>query len=346
MSTTDELLSLTREAISAIENNSLPLSSIINKCIRIARLRNDTLNYWWLSFEMINIADKVERKRILSEIITLLPREACEHFHKKYGELWFNERSSISIGDDLEVKPDEAIQGRGVGEIEALIDHYSQFLDRRSVSTGMHPLDQAVAENQSRNDQIISSSYVQSLRTILSRINARVYDFLIQTEKQLVYGDTQTNIFEENREYVILLLGRLCPDALGQFNSAYTRMNENDKESWAQALTSCRRLLKSLADALYPPSNTPIIGSDGKERILDEKKYIGRLRQYVYEKVKTSASAKLLIPQIQDLGNRIDNLYDLTCKGVHDEIGKFEVNQCVIQTFMTIGDILRISQLK
>jgi hypothetical protein len=121
-------------------------------------------------------------------------------------------------------------------------------------------------------------------------------------------------------------------------------MTENDPESWAQALASCRRLLKSLADVLYPSKPTPVIGSDGKERILTDDKYISRLWQYVFEQTKHSTSGELLISQVQDLGNRIERLYDLTCKGVHGEINEFEVNQCVIQSYILIGDLLIISE--
>jgi hypothetical protein len=171
-----------------------------------------------------------------------------------------------------------------------------------------------------------------------------MYDFLTQTEKQLLFGQFYSDIFEENRQYVELKLGQKCPDALAKFVSAYQRMTEADKESWAQALTSCRRLLKSLADVLYPPKQVPVIGSDGKERILTDDLYIARLWQYISEQTARSTSGELLLASVQDLGNRVDRLYDLTNKGVHGEIGKLEVNQCVIQTYILLGDILRISE--
>jgi hypothetical protein len=50
----------------------------------------------------------------------------------------------------------------------------------------------------------------------------------------------------------------------------------------------------------------------------------------------------LLQASVQDLGNRLDRLYDLVNKGVHADISKFEVNQCVIQTYILIGDLIRI----
>ena len=86
----------------------------------------------------------------------------------------------------------------------------------------------------------------------------------------------------------------------------------------------------------------PIIGADGKSRILTDDQFINRLWQYVFEKTGRTTSSDLLITSVQDLGNRIDRLYDLTNKGVNTEVLDFEVNQCLIQTYILIGDLLRI----
>jgi hypothetical protein len=51
----------------------------------------------------------------------------------------------------------------------------------------------------------------------------------------------------------------------------------------------------------------------------------------------------LLLASVQDLGNRIDRLYELTNKGIHADVSNFEVNQCLIQTYILVGDILRIA---
>ena len=62
----------------------------------------------------------------------------------------------------------------------------------------------------------------------------------------------------------------------------------------------------------------------------------------MYEQIGRSTSGELLLANVQDLGNRIDRLYKLTNKGVHAEVSVFEVNQCLIQTYILVGDILRI----
>ena len=84
-------------------------------------------------------------------------------------------------------------------------------------------------------------------------------------------------------------------------------------------------------------------GIDGKERSLTDDKYISRLLQFVSEKISGKTSNELVLSQITDLGKKIDSLNSLASKGVHSNVYDFEVNQCIIQTYLTIGDILRIS---
>lgn len=150
-------------------------------------------------------------------------------------------------------------------------------------------------------------------------------------------------IFKKHRQYVDEKLKLLCPEALDQFIAVCRRLAEGDSEARSQALLSCRRILKTLADELYPAKQNRVICTNGKKRKLTEDKYVARLWQFVAEKIKTKKTGQLLLAQIKDLGNRIDRLYDLTSKGVHGEPSEFEVNQCVIQMYFTVGDILRLT---
>jgi hypothetical protein len=187
---------------------------------------------------------------------------------------------------------------------------------------------------------VIASGY----EAVLERIKGRVHSFLSNTEKQLLFGQINADIFEANRQYVDLKLGKLCPEALSQFVSVYRRIQEKDSESYAQAATSCRRIIKSIADALYPPSINPVRCADNIDRVLSNDKYLNRLHQYVSEHMGKSGSGSLLLADIEYVDNKIKKLYDLTCKGAHAEIQEFEINQCAIQTYLLAGDILRISE--
>lgn len=344
MSTNEHLLGLVNEALDGLDSGKVLLSATLRRCIRIARLRNDYVNLWWLEWEMVDLQQKTQKQKIIDEVRPHLTREELQKHHEEFSEAWIGERKHIRVNDRLEVDRDDVILATTVSEVEMNVARSEQLAAESFPPTGMHPVDLYFADQANIKVRNTARSIADSAKMILERIKHRAYEFLSRTEKQLVFGQLHSDIFEKNRQYVDLKLGQFCPDAMAKFVSAYQRLRENTPESRAQALTSCRRLMKSLADTLYPATDTPVIGADGQPRVLGDDKYIARMWQYVYERTSRSTSGEMLLAQIQDLGNRIEKLYDLANKGVHSEVTEFEVNQCVIQTYLLAGDLLRIAE--
>jgi len=344
MNPNEYALVLVQEALADLDGEKLPLSAIVRKCIRIARLRNDFLNLWWLEFELMSITNKTEILRIESEAALQLSQEQFQTVRKEYHNAWVNERESVRITDELEFEYKDNILAKGIGEIEVNLGHFAELAAEPPAPQGLHPLDLYFVEKERTQQRLIAGAMVHSCKGILERCRVRVHNFLSLAEKELVFGQFHSDLFEKNRQYVDIKLGKIAPEALEQITAAYNRSHEGSSEERAQALTSCRRLLKTLADSLFPPKDQEVIGTDGKSHKLTEDLYISRLWQYAYEQVGRTASGNLLTSQVQELGNRLDRLYDLTCKGVHDHVSEFEVNQCIMQTYLLVGDLLRISE--
>lgn len=343
MSPNEYILSLVNDALRDIESDNIQLSSIIRKCIRIARLRNDYVNLWWLNWEMMGLPNKNSIHETTQEIIPHLSKDEFESYKNEFALKWIAERKIVAVLEDLKVTEDN-ICALSVGEIEISNTNNRRTANNSNPPAGLHPLDLYFKEESLAKTRLISNTLADGGEKILERIRQRGHDFLSKTEKQLLFGQINADIFESNRQYVDLKLGELNPEVISQFVSVYRRLQEKDPESYAQAATSCRRIMKSLADALYPPSDKPIRCADNKERTLSDEKYINRLYQYVHEQTAHSRSSELLLADVELLGNKIEKLYDLTCKGAHAKISEFEINQCAIQTYLIAGDILRISE--
>lgn len=91
------------------------------------------------------------------------------------------------------------------------------------------------------------------LENILARIKDRLWVFLTETEHELTFGEATAETFDRLRSYVDRQLTTISAPALNQFQTAYRRLKDGGDEDRAHALTSCRRVLKTLADELYPP---------------------------------------------------------------------------------------------
>jgi len=327
------ILKLVTTTLSELESNQVSLSSIIRKCIRVSRLRNDYENLWWLEWEIIPFTHQEEWHRVQREVAPHFLRAQYKALNEHFRKIYVEERATRSLeGESLVNKGD--IWPLGVKELENRVTSLQRESEAAVTPPGIHPADY----------RALMAAQASDARGVLSSIRHRVYNFLSQSEKQLVYGQLNADIFEQNRRYVDLRLRDIAPEALEKFVTVYRCLGEGDPEARAQALTSCRRILKTLADAVYPPRQEKVKGADGKERDLSAEKYVARLWQFVSEHVGGHSAGQLLQAALSDLGNRIDPVYELSCKGVHAEVSRFELNQCVIQTYLVIGDILRLTE--
>ena len=340
--TLQRILDLVTEGLSELEAGSVPLSSIIRKSIRVARLRNDYESLLWLQMEMISFEDKEAKLRVVRELAPHFSKSQFEELRRRHAETTILERRMRRIDLPGKSGDDEKALPLGVEELENRLDQLESEHAAAVPPQGLHTLDLYYAEKQRAQIQTMTTALIADTRDIMSRIRQRVHDFLSTTEKQLLYGQVNADIFEQNRRFVDSRMQKLAPEVFDKFVVVYQRMSDGDPEARSHAITSCRRILKALADAVYPASNEKVVGIDDKERKLTENKYISRLWQFVSDRVGGKSSGDLLLACTEDLGNRLDKAYDLQCKGVHDEVTEFEVNQCVIQTYLLVGDILRI----
>ena len=347
MNINDRLLDLTQQALEELDNPNCRVSSVIRKAIRLANLRNDYYNVLWLRYETISVRDDEAKLRLAEEVAPHYTKQEFALMKKRMIESFIEERGLLEIVDEgkdgISLVDNHQVCSVPVAEIEEQIERFSRLAASASPPDGLHPVDLYFTEQAYSKTRVMYEEIIGQYKGVLARVGSRVHEFLSATEKQLIYGQIHSDIFERNREYVDARLNAISPEALEQFIAVYRRLGEGDSEAKSQALGSFRRILKSLADSLYPPREDPVIGTDGKPRILTDEKYIARLWQYVSDQVGTSKTGNLMLAQIDDLGSRIDRVYGLTNKGVHTEVSDFEVNQCVIQTYLLAGDLLRIT---
>lgn len=338
----DQVLALVSDALADIEQRRVPLSAAIQKGTRIARLRSDWDALWWLSFELLTLGDKEAGTRLAQELLPHYSREAYRKQNEVFVNAWKEERTvgRDAMADEGSPESRGSVNLDSVLELEARIETL-EYMRALPVPPRLSPLDLAVFSKETTTIGIDATNRLRTVKCILVRISQRVHDCLSLAEKQLLYGQIHADIFERNRRYVDERLTAVVPEAAEQFIAAYSRAADGSVESRAHALTSCRRVLKTMADKLYP-AREPLRGPDGKERILDDAKYVNRLWQYVHETVGGATAGGTMKAQISDLGNRIDSLQDLSSKGVHADVSEFEANMCVIQTYLLVGDLLRI----
>ncbi len=179
--------------------------------------------------------------------------------------------------------------------------------------------------------------------TIIERIRQAAYDYLVHVESEILRGKAVPDTIAEGRAFVDAALALRAPDALSALSSAQDRLAQGDNESLSHAATSCRRVIKALADTLFPPTS-PVLGDDGVSRVMDDEHYRNRLIEYVRSSRGKSTHADLLASSIDGLNTRLKSLDDLASKGVHAGIHLSEAQSCVTWTYMLAADLLRVEE--
>jgi hypothetical protein len=341
----DRMLALVTKTLDDMEDPNTSVSVITRRAVRIARIRNDYSNLLWLQFELLSMHEKEARFRLAAEIAPHISKEEYKILSFQTLEAFAEERRTISSAEltGSQVKKDNKnILAMSVAEIEARRAMFIELRNREQSIGGLHPTDAYFIDREVSQARLIASTAIRETDAILSRIRNRVHDYLSSVEKDLVYGRLQSDVFERNRRYVESRLSEVVPEIAEQMRTAEARLDDSNPESYSQALTTCRRALKAIADHVFPATNESIQGSDGRIRTMSEDKYIARLWQFAHKSLGNSAGGKLVLSQLDDLGHRIDAIYKMSSKGVHATVDRVEAERCFVQTYLLLGEILRI----
>ena len=142
------------------------------------------------------------------------------------------------------------------------------------------------------------------------------------------------NIFEEIRQEVDEKFMQLCPDAIKKLVVIYPQLDNNEDVIYSQIASTCRQVIKDVADALYPVQ----LDDKGKNKNpeLSDNKYLKR----IYDGIQSTSGKKLFESMDKYVYEFLRSLNNYASKGDHSEFKKSDAKRCVIYTYILLGDIL------
>lgn len=336
----DRIRTLTTQALDEFHSEK-PTSALVRQAHRIAVLRHDYGAQVWFMLQQRDLkvsADKADLEAVRAKLVALLGTEAASAEYTRQASNFQASRMMIDDSGNM--------YAVSVQQIEDMVHQCEQSVAfaHREVPTNLHSLDAGMLIHRQEDMLAKTAPQLASLRHILSRIRQGVHDYLVNTEAELDAGREESSFFDQAYARINGLLNTYAPDAAKKFVAAQERIVAGGQEDISQALTSCRRMIKSLADILYPPTNEEETGLDGVPRRMSDEAYKNRLLQYVREQVGKHKSGAVLQAVISDLGKRLDALDALSSKGVHADPSVDEAHTCVMQTYLLAGDLLAIAE--
>ena len=317
---------LAMDLLDDIETKGGGISSIIMKTQRLARLLRDQDAQQWLELELKGYPVDFKVSSL----------GACRKYPESSGRLL---GTSIYCRDslpDLEAKVAAAEQALKSSFLPSINNPINNFTAAGATEKIMKTGFQMLADCQ--------KIYTDACRRFQS-FKSGIHNYATETFIAIELGDAAEDIFQNSRILVDTFVRTHCPKAAEQLVCMNDRIKESSPESLSSALTACRRLLATVADALFPAQEGPYIDSRGKSRKVGPDAYKNRLLAFLDKKILSGSTHSVIESQMEHLASRLDAVYEKACKGVHDNVDLHEAKLTIIQTWLFLAELARFAPI-
>ncbi len=258
-------VTLARELLDDIELSRLRSEQLLLKASRLARLVENSEIMSWLGFELRGYGsnDPIARK-YMSKTGRWVDISQNQGYWIPLAEIEGhiaaaqNEISQLTV-PNIHFAPSSANPNESVVGIVG-----------QHVTTATAPIN-TVLQRMASLSQMIGK-----LSGIRSRVLAVLHDFITETYYRLQYSGLAETIFEQYKASVDVKLAQKAADVLAKVPSIYSRLANGGPEEVSQALTTCRRIIHSFADAHYPAVEEQA-NADGVK--LGPEHYLNRIKR-------------------------------------------------------------------
>ena len=166
---------------------------------------------------------------------------------------------------------------------------------------------------------------------LIDRLNAMI--------AEITYGKIPKGIFQRFQNNVNAILIDSNPSAISALNIAYEGLGQSeDPERISNVAFECRRLIKAVADQLFPPQEEQYTLKNGESFKVGEEQFLNRLKAYVDS--VNSPNRKFLVRKIQLLRDLYGEVPESINKGTHSTINNSDAEMLVIYTYIILGDMI------
>lgn len=320
----EEALNLSEEILNQLEDANVKTSVIALKCLRLARLMDDYESVDWLVCEMEGY--KSTKDGIPHDLFELGAKHGREQKNDKGSRILFTELSGEL---ELLCESSQKTLGSFTTEGVSVAGDYA--------NPAMINLIDGVTRNTAGTIKVIKESQKK-----LSILRGEYYRYAMNINIQLKFSEKIESIFDDYRIIVDKYLAENLPTGIRKLSSIYSRLKEKDEESYSQASTSCRKLLREFIDdmfqKLYPDfSDKKIVLNSGKEFDITGDHYLNRIYA-VLDKVSMSGMKK---DNVLQTASWIESINDRICNGLHNDVSLTEIKDTILHLYILLGDMIK-----
>jgi hypothetical protein len=180
-------------------------------------------------------------------------------------------------------------------------------------------------QHQQDEAKKVNNSILISKR-IVSAVRGQIQEFATRVYYEQLFSHQAGTIFESYQAQVDALLSAAAGTAFQRLPQAFERLGAGEPEAISHALTTCRRVIDSFTDAVFPARAEPVL--IGQETIeVSQDKGRNRLRAFIHARIGTCS-------RYTRLNKTLVLLYDRVSTGVHADVEVEEAKALVLQTYL------------
>lgn len=312
----EDALNLAEELLADFELSRLSRTAWIAKAGRLARLLDDSDAISWLRYETVGYPH---------DGLDAAAAAAAKRSH----------RDSDTTDDGTKYWTGSI--ARLEASIEASQLQLRAATDADVAITSANPSQYVMGPTSNQRERGALRNYIGDTASIIAAVCGSVFDYVSDRYYELRFGAAAETAFETVRVQVDATIARLVPNGMQMLSAAFENVASDNPEHWANAAATCRRLLKSVADALQPPS-APIDG-----RPMGNEQYINRLIHWIKQHEPSGTLGQVTTSELEHFGKRIDAIQDAGSKGTHDAVSRQQAARIITGTYLLVGDILALA---
>lgn len=328
----EQALEACEKVINGIEDETISVPSSVLLCMKIARLVNDWEGQEWLSYEYGGYPRDGEASPHIWEI--------ADKHGRVFRDKDENGKSTSFMFTSL------------CGELEARIESDKKALSNYSTQGFSVAGELALAATarmtsrvETQTNSLLES--ISSAQKNLSILKAQYYDYALKWQFELQFGNTAKTIFDEYQERVNEYYSSLPKSTLQKLSAIEDLMEDGNPERYAQVLTSCRRLWSDVANALFakvlPNYSGKMFKTQSGRDIDVSGDHDNNKLSAVIETLQAKAMKNTLVgSETRYLIDWIEQINRRQSAGVHSEVSREQAMQCIIHTYIVLGDILAL----
>lgn len=322
------------KVINGIEDGTITVSSALLQCMKIARLVNDIDGQEWLRYEYGGYPKTDEG------LVTNLGWDIAIRYGRSFIS---NEDKKRHIFLELAAELEESIEST-----KSALNNYSTQGFSASGNYALVATEKMTLRVAQGTNNLLQKNRTSEKR--LSILKSQYYDYAVRWQIDLQFSNTAKKTFDEYQEKVSLYFSGFSTTTLQKLNAIQDLMEDGNPERYSQVLTSCRRLWEEVAKQLFEEflpeyKDRTFKTQSGVEIDVSGDHYNNKLSA-VIETLQTKAAKNTLVgSEIIYLVDWMEQINKLQCSGVHSDVTRNQAMQCIIHTYIALGDILKLKDV-